>query len=93
MGAAVVGLDGGSIMGKLPLLEPFTLSAPAEEEGGGGGTDRNTEGSSTNNGYRMSAILNLVAKSLALVKVILYSTVRLVYKTSDLDAFRLTRHP
>jgi hypothetical protein len=38
---------------------------------GGGATDKKTDGSSTNKGYKISTILNLVAKSLARVKVIL----------------------
>jgi hypothetical protein len=38
----------------------------------GGGIDRKTEGSSTNKGYKISNILNFVAKSLALLNVILY---------------------
>lgn len=76
LAAAVVGLDGGSMMGRLPLFEPFTCIAPPEEGGGGGGTDKKTEGSSTNSGYKMSTILNLEARSLALVKVILSSLER-----------------
>lgn len=39
--------------------------------GGGGGTDKKTDGSSTNKGYKISTILNLLAKSLARVNVIL----------------------
>lgn len=68
----VLRFDGGNIIGKFPLFELVTLTAWIEDGGGGGGTDKNTEGSSTNKGYKLSTILNFVAKSFALAKVILY---------------------
>lgn len=56
-------------MGK-PLLLPAAAAVDADA-GGGGGTDKNTDGSSTNKGYRISVILNLLARSFARLKVIL----------------------
>lgn len=57
------------MIGKTLLLPGAVVAVPAA--GGGGGTDKNTDGSSTNKGYKISVILNLFAKSLARLKVIL----------------------
>lgn len=53
---------------------------------------KNTEGSSVNNGYNWSVILNLEAKSFALSKVILEKEKKVSMCPQKMKEKKLTRH-